>query len=174
MTTAIEEHPAVIEARKALEPIRADRKRLEAERAEAWSLSGRAPVRTDDATLLFPRPEQLVGAQLRLDEIGNDLTRLRLRELPAERALAEAVALARRESLAAINARRRDLVQQLDKALKRAASINAELASADDDAQQVGGMSALRFSWHELTDETPMQQTRLAAWRASCRQHELL
>ena len=168
-----DEHPAVVAALQVLEPIRAERARLEAERAEAWRLSGAAPTRSDDA-LVFARPEEMVGAQLRLDEIGRDLLRVRVREAPAERELVEATELAKQEIGAVFDERRRALVKKLDSALSRTAAINDELHALDNEVVAVLGNAQQRFAWHELLPETPSAETRIARWRRSAHEHGLL
>jgi hypothetical protein len=58
--------------------------------------------------------------------------------------------------------------------LSVAAAVNDELLALDELALNHRGHGSQMFHWHELRPESPITDTRIAAWRRSAREHGLL
>ncbi len=170
----LDEHPAVVAAQARLGPLRDERRRLEAERARAWELTG-ADWRSDrpDPRLDAPEEER-IGARQRLVELDRELAGLRVREIPAERALRAATDTARADGLRAVNEERRRVVARLASALARCEQVNREALALDERARAIGGVFVTPTGWHELREDTPTEATRLSAWKYAMASEGLL
>lgn len=58
------------------------------------------------------------------------------------------------------HARKKPIIVRLAKALDAAARINAELLAIENEEQ-----AAVRTTWHELFEETPLSASRLVSWQ---------
>jgi hypothetical protein len=58
------------------------------------------------------------------------------------------------------HARKKPVIARLSKALDAAARINAELLAIENEEQ-----TAVRVTWHELFNETPLSASRLVNWQ---------
>jgi hypothetical protein len=167
----IADHASVIAARERLTPLVAKREALEREHADAFRIGGYRTAFVDEiAEAQTASPEEVLRARIRLQEIPRELDRVRVDEIEAARAAVEAEAMARREIAAALDARRRPLVAEVNTLLTKAAAANARLAALDDEAEQALGPGA-RLSFAALADETPHAQSPVGAWRRHVAAH---
>jgi hypothetical protein len=163
----IGEHPAVVAAEAAWEPLCHERQRLERERREAHGIGAYVTEFTHEPTRHATEAD-LIRARLTLSRVDEQLRELRLKEIPAEDALREARRKAYEELAAAVRERQRAAVAKLDAALVAAKKANAEVAALDALAQQQLGNVGVMFAWPEFADETPVAASRLTTWRRFC------
>jgi len=166
--TNVSAHPAVVAAEQALAPLRARRAALEQERTLAWRRGGSGNTFTDQP-IEHASEEEIGLARIRLPEIDIELRRLRAEEAPAERALRAATLQARTDLLAAVDVERRKVVARLDRKLREAEAVNAELIVLDEQATLVGGNFTALAAWPELMAERPTHQSRCSCWRTLMR-----
>lgn len=115
----------------------------------------------------------VLRARARESTLRADLAEARVEIAEIEVALKAAEEVEREKRRAEFHRRKRPLVAALDEALSKAAAANAKLAALEEvERAAVGGGEV--FGWHELFDETPTNETRLAAWRRHASSHGLL
>lgn len=163
----VDDHPAVREALVQWVPLCQRRRALEAERVDAQRKTGESAGPVDAETIL--------AAKIRLDEIPRELDKLRVEEIPVERALAAARVIARAEITAALLAEERVDVAALHAAIARhVAPINRRLLAAWDRRRAVLGTGEPCFAIFELETETADADTLLSARQRFAREHGML
>ncbi len=115
----------------------------------------------------------VLRARARESTIRADLAEANAELAEMEVALRAAEEVEREKQRAEFRRKKKPLVAALDKALSEAAAANAKLGALEElERTAVGGSESL--AWFELFEETPMNATRLAAWRRHAVSHELL
>jgi len=171
--TSVDDHEAVIAARRELAPLTARVTELQARWRRVQQLTTPQNIYTDGPTIAATN-EEVAAAHIDKTPVEGELRLAMLNESKAARRLAEARQAARAELLERLRVQQRDLARKKVRLLAPVLALEAEAVAVDDLVQSLSNGFGARVSWHELQQPTANIDSRYAAWRRSLREAGIL